>query len=40
MEWKNEILSRNEEKPKIEVAEDIENVKDKARNILKNFKPE
>ena len=39
VEWKNEILSKNEE-PSFEVAEDINEVKDKARNILKNFKPE
>lgn len=40
VEWKNEIISRNEEKPSFEVAEDIENVKNNARNILKNFKPQ
>ena len=41
VEWKNEIISKNEEKPSFEVAEDnIQNIKDKARNILKNFKPE
>jgi hypothetical protein len=40
VEWKNEIISRNEEKPSFEVAEDIENIKNKSRNILKNFKPE
>ena len=40
VEWKNEIISKNEVKPKFEVAEDLENVKNKARNILKNFKPE
>lgn len=42
-DWKNETLSQNEEKPTFEVAEDkedIEEVKNKARNILKNFKPE
>ena len=39
-DWKNEVLSTNEEKPKFEVAEDLENVKNKARNMLKNFKPE
>ena len=39
-DWKNEMLSTNEEKPKFEVAEDLENVKNKARNMLKNFKPE
>ena len=40
VEWKNEIISKNEVKPSFEVAEDLENVKDRARNILKNFKPE
>lgn len=40
VEWKEEIISRNEEKPSFEVAEDIENVKNNARNILKNFKPQ
>ena len=39
VEWKNEILSMNEEKPNFEVAEDIEEIKNKARNILNNFKP-
>ena len=38
LEWKNEILSKNEE-PSFEVAEDINEVKDKARNILKNYNP-
>ena len=33
------ILSKNEEKPNFEVAEDIEEIKNKSRNILKNFKP-
>ena len=40
VEWKNEILSRNEEKPSFEVAKDIEEIKNKSRNILKNFKPQ
>lgn len=39
VDWKNEIISKNEE-PTFEVAEDIEDVKNKARDILKNFKPE
>lgn len=39
-DWKNEIVSRDEEKPSFEVAEDLDNVKNKARNMLKNFKPE
>lgn len=40
VEWKNEIISRNEEETNFEVAEDIEEVKNKARNMLKNFKPQ
>ena len=40
VEWKNEIISKNQEEPTFEVAEDINEVKDKARNILKNYKPE
>ena len=40
VEWKNEIISKNEEKHGFEVAEDIGDIKNKARNILKNFKPE
>lgn len=40
-DWKDEILSNsNNEIENIEVAENLEEVKDKARNILKNFKPE
>ena len=39
-DWKNEMLFKDEEEPTFEVAEDIEEVKNKARNILKNFKPE
>lgn len=39
VEWKNEIISKNQEGPSFEVAEDLTDVKDKARNILKNFKP-
>ena len=37
-----EALSKNQkpENPSFEVAEDIEEVKNNARNILKNFKPE
>lgn len=37
-DWKHEVLSKSE--PNFEVAEDIEDVRDKAKNILKNFKPE
>lgn len=40
VDWKNEIISSNEEKTTFEVAEDIESIKNKSRNILKNFKPE
>lgn len=40
VDWKNEIISNNQEKDTFEVAEDITNIKDKARNILKNFKPQ
>ena len=38
-DWKNEMLSKDEE-PSFEASEDINEVKDKAKNILKNFKPE
>lgn len=37
-DWKNDVLSKDE-KPSFEASEDINEVKDKARNILKNFKP-
>ena len=40
VEWKNEVLSNNEEKPSFEVAEDLEEIRNKARNMLKNYKPE
>lgn len=42
VEWKNEIMSLNkkEEEPSFEVAENIEDIKNKSRDILKNFKPE
>lgn len=41
VEWKNEVVSKNrEEETNFEVAEDINEIKDKARNILKNFKPQ
>lgn len=40
VDWKNEVVSKNEEEPSFEVAEDIEEVKNNARNILKNFKPQ
>lgn len=39
-EWKNEVLTTNQEETTFEVAEDIEEVKNKSRNILKNFKPQ
>lgn len=38
--WKNEIISKNQEQDTFEVAEDIEDIKNKSRNILKNFKPQ
>lgn len=41
VEWKNEVISKNEEeKPKIEAAKSLEDVRNKAINILDNFKPE
>lgn len=40
VDWKNEILSKEEVQPSFEASKDINEVKDKARNILKNFKPE
>lgn len=40
IDWKNEIISNNEESIEIEVADDLNDIKDKARNILKNFKPQ
>lgn len=39
-DWKNEIISKDEEPIEFEVANDLNDVKDKARNILKNFKPQ
>lgn len=40
VDWRNEVISNNRKEDTFEVAEDIEEVKNKARNILKNFKPE
>lgn len=40
IDWKNEIISKNEEPIEFEVANDLNDIKDKARNILKNFKPQ
>jgi hypothetical protein len=40
VDWKNEILIPNQKEDSFEVAEDITEIKDKARNILKNFKPQ
>ena len=40
VDWKNKVLSKNEEPIEFEVADDIEEVKNNARNILKNFKPQ
>lgn len=39
VDWKNEVISDNQEQD-FEVAEDMDEVKNNARNILKNFKPE
>lgn len=39
IEWKNEIIYKNQEQNGFEVAENIEDIKNNARNILKNFKP-
>lgn len=39
IEWKNEIISKNQEQNNFEVADNIEDIKNNARNILKNFKP-
>ena len=40
IEWKNERISNNEEETTFEVAENIEDIKNKSRNMLKNFKPQ
>lgn len=40
VDWKDEIISKNEEQGSgFEVAENLEEVRNKAKNILKNFKP-
>ena len=41
-DWKNEILfkDKEQEQDSFEVAENLEEVKNKVRNILKTFKPE
>ena len=39
VDWKNEVLSKEEVQPSFEASKDINEIKDKARNILKNFKP-
>lgn len=39
-DWKNEVLSKDEDLPSFEASENINEVKDKAKNILKNFKPQ
>lgn len=39
IEWKNEIIYKNQEQNDFEVAENIEDIKNKAKNILNNFKP-
>lgn len=42
VEWKNEVISKNKEKEKpiIEVAENLEEVRNKAINMLDRIKPE
>lgn len=40
VDWKNERLSNNEEETTFEVAENIEDIKNRSRNMLKNFKPQ
>lgn len=42
VDWKNEVISKNNEReePKFEVAKNLEEVRNKAINILDNFKPE
>ena len=41
-DWKNEVLfkDKEQEQDSFEVAENLEEVKNKVRNILKTFKPE
>ncbi len=39
-DWKNEVLSKEEVQPNFEVAKDLKNVKEQAKNMLKNYKPE
>lgn len=39
VDWKNEVITDNQ-KQDFEVAEDMDEVKNNARNILKKFKPE
>lgn len=38
-DWKDEIVSNNQKQDGFEVAEDIDEIKNKARNMLSNFKP-
>lgn len=40
VDWKNERLYENQEETTFEVAENIEDIKNKSRNMLKNFKPQ
>ena len=40
VDWKNEVLSKEEVQPSFEASKDINEVKEEAKNILKNFKPE
>ena len=40
VEWRNEVISKNEEKPIIEVASNLEETRIKAINMLDKIKPE
>ena len=39
VEWKNEVIYKHQEQNNFEVAKNIDDIKNNARNILKNFKP-
>lgn len=39
-DWKNDVISQEDDNEEnFEVADDMETIKEKSRNILKNFKP-
>ena len=40
VEWKDEVISKNEETPKVEAAKNLEEVREKSINMLNNFIPE